>query len=46
MTFDLTEQEANLMLGALAAQPYGQVYLLIAKIQEQAKPIVPPEPEI
>ena len=36
----LTAQEANMILGALGNIPYAQVFSLIAKIQEQAKPQV------
>lgn len=32
---DLTEQELNTLINALATQPYGQVYLLIEKIRSQ-----------
>lgn len=44
LTFTLTEQEANMVLNALAAQPYAQVYALIAKLQQQAVPKPPAEP--
>jgi len=36
--FTLTEQEAHLILNALAQCPYAQVAALIAKLQAQAKP--------
>ena len=45
MIFDLTEQEANQVLNALAQQPYAQVYQLIAKLQEQAKLAEPEDPK-
>jgi hypothetical protein len=45
MTFDLTEQEANMVLQALAAQPYSSVYQLIAKLQRQATEQQTPKPE-
>lgn len=32
---DLSEQELNVVINALATQPYGQVYLLIDKIRQQ-----------
>lgn len=34
--FEVTEQEANLIASALAAQPYHAVAALIAKLQKQA----------
>lgn len=34
--FELTEQEANAILNALASQPYSQVAQLIQKIMQQA----------
>ena len=36
-TFVLTEQEANIILNALAQRPYIEVADLIAKIHHQAK---------
>ena len=37
MKFDLTEQEAQVVLDALTAQPYRVVAALIAKVMDQAK---------
>ena len=37
LKFELTEQEANIVLNALAAQPFGQVFQLVAKFQKQAQ---------
>lgn len=36
-TFTLTEQEANIILNALAQRPYIEVADLIAKIHQQAQ---------
>lgn len=36
LKFEMTEQEANLMINALAKEPYYQVTGLIAKLQAQA----------
>lgn len=36
LTFKLTEQEAQVMLNAIAKEPYGLVSSLINKIQTQA----------
>jgi hypothetical protein len=38
LTFELTEQEASLIVQALADLPYKLTVGLIAKLQEQAKP--------
>ena len=42
-TFTFTEQEANYMLQALAAKPYGEVAPLISKLQKQVQAQVHPE---
>ena len=44
-TFTFTEQEANLMLQALASRPYGEVAPLISKLQKQVQAQVHPEEE-
>lgn len=44
-TFTFTEQEANYMLQALAAKPYGEVAPLISKLQKQVQTQVHPEEE-
>ena len=36
-TFELTDQEANIVLSSLAKQPYEAVAGLIVKIQQQAE---------
>lgn len=36
LTFTVTEQEANILINALAQLPYAQVYALIPKLQQQA----------
>ena len=36
LTFNLTEQEAQIVLNAIAKEPLGQVIELFNKIQEQA----------
>lgn len=43
MKFEFTEQEANVILNALAAQPYAQVAALIAKLQSQAQEQLKPQ---
>ena len=43
MKLELEIQEVNLVLAALAAQPYAQVAPLIAKIQEQVNQQSQPE---
>jgi hypothetical protein len=40
MKLELTIDEVNLIVNALAAQPFGTVYKLINKVQEQVKPQV------
>ena len=37
MKFDLTIEEANIVLAALGRMPYESVWQVVAKIQEQAK---------
>lgn len=37
ITFEVTEQELQIIARALAGQPYGVVAHLIAKLQEQHK---------
>ena len=37
LQFELTHEEANLILSALARQPYSEVFQLIHKLQEQAQ---------
>lgn len=37
MKFDLTVDEANLVLSALGRMPYESVFQLVAKLQEQAQ---------
>ena len=44
-TFTFTEQEANYMLQALAAKPYGEVAPLFSKLQKQVQAQVDPEKE-
>lgn len=44
MSFTLTEAEANLIVQALAVQPYQMVAVLIQKLQQQAAQ-QPPTPE-
>lgn len=41
-TLELTEQEVNGILQALAQQPYLQVVELINKLHAQVKPQLPP----
>jgi len=36
--FEFTEEEINLIIHLLVKQPYVDVYQLVAKIHEQAKP--------
>ncbi len=36
MIFDITEQEANLVVQSLGKQPFELVFQLIAKLQQQA----------
>jgi hypothetical protein len=38
LKFELTDQEANLVMAALAKQPFEVVAGLIQKIQQQAQP--------
>ena len=45
LQFSFTEQEANVILQALAAQPYSQVAAVIAKLQQQATEQQTPKPE-
>lgn len=35
MEFQVTEQEAQIIINALANMPYGQVFELITKLQKQ-----------
>lgn len=44
ITWTLTEQEADLIGRALYQMPYGQVAVLISKLQQQANPPAPPAP--
>ena len=37
MKFDLTIEEANIVLAALGRMPYESVWQVVAKIQEQAQ---------
>lgn len=46
LNFELSVQEANVVLAALAAQPYNQVAALINKLQEQASEQIKDNPEI
>ena len=39
--FELTLEEANLVLGSLGKQPYDTVAALIMKIKQQAEPQIP-----
>lgn len=39
--FELTLEEANLVLGSLGKQPYDAVAALIMKIKQQAEPQIP-----
>lgn len=41
LTFELTLDEANIVLGSLGKQPFDMVAGLITKIQEQAQPQLP-----
>lgn len=41
LKFELTLNEANLVLGALGKQPFDAVAALINKIQQQAQPQLP-----
>jgi len=46
LTFTLSVDEANVVLNALASQPYSQVVKLISNIQQQAEAqLKPPETE-
>ncbi|MEM7584457.1 MAG: hypothetical protein AAF560_13800 [Acidobacteriota bacterium] len=36
LNLTVTLEEANVLLSALAEQPFGEVYTLVAKLQEQA----------
>lgn len=45
ITLNLEIQEVNLVLNALATQPFNQVFELIAKIKTQADPQVLPTME-
>ena len=38
---ELETNEVNFILGILANQPYGEVFNLINKIQQQAEPVQP-----
>lgn len=42
ITFTLTVEEANMVLGAVAQLPYAQVAALVAKLREQAEPQLKP----
>lgn len=37
MKLELTEQEVNTLLNALAQRPFAEVFQLVGKIQEQAQ---------
>jgi hypothetical protein len=41
LKFELTLNEANLVLGSLGKQPFDTVATLITKIQQQAQPQLP-----
>ena len=41
LKFELTLNEANLILGSLGKQPFDSVATLITKIQQQAQPQLP-----
>jgi len=41
--FQVSEQEANLIVGALAKMPFESVAALIAKIQQQAQAQMAPQ---
>jgi hypothetical protein len=41
LKFELTLNEANLILGSLGKQPFDTVASLITKIQQQAQPQLP-----
>lgn len=43
-TFELDEQEANVVLACLAKQPYETVAGVILKIQQQAQKQIPAPP--
>ena len=43
MTIELTETETNLILQALASQPYKDVFQMIAKLQSEFIAQNPPE---
>jgi len=44
LNFTFTADEANVVLNALASQPYNQVVKLISNIQQQAEAqLTPPE---
>ena len=51
-TFNVSGQEADLLINALAQLPFGQVNQLIGKLQDQAKaqinaaPVATAEPEV
>ena len=45
MKLDLTLNEINLIMQALGAAPYAQVFELVAKIREQAQAQVTPQKE-
>ena len=42
LKFELTLEQANIVLGALAKQPYEVVTALIAELQKQAQPQITP----
>ena len=44
LNFTFTAEETNLVMNALASQPYSQVFKLISNIQRQAEAqLTPPE---
>ena len=45
MTLELTAEQIELILRALAAQPFSAVAPLIGEIQRQAQPQTEPQPE-
>lgn len=38
MTFEFTIDEVNVIMQALSLAPYGQVFQVVSKIQQQAQP--------
>lgn len=46
LTFELSVDEANTILNALAAQPYNQVATVIAKMQQQGAEQIEKNPDL